>query len=1389
VSLSQSNTPAPHSSAAAAQQPPPAVSTDDYFGGQSSGADDWLAVAAPPAAQAPMHMPTSTAQTHGLPPQQSPYGVNPYATPGMPQQPSQAHLPPAHLSAHTPHAQHLQPPVPVDRQLSQLAEIDLNSPARPAALAHASSDLADVPLTTPQAGVGASSYAQQTPHQQQTSTSAYGEPPRSHPPPSFAPTMPGVMNPYASGSAAAASSPANGIGAPAASPYGVQSGGAAPFRPPMPSPMGANAAMPEPNGRAPPTTFQPRSDPAAVVPQQSPMQPQHPTPWQPQPQAAPQQNGHAAAPMQQPYTPQHQQIAYGQQPNGTPQNAAFAAPGALFSSPTSPLGAGTRPWAPPPAHPLVCFGFGGRLLTMLPRAGHDGAMRAGTVKLEPLTDLLDHTPFVSKLTSFPGPLTLPPGQPGTRHPRHVELEDMVQVQADKAMYDALPGDSPLAELVKKAPQRQQEVAGNHRTAKRLLHLLLLEALRHSGRIHRASNPTSPHTLPAAPAGQVGSVEEAIVQYLVQLDGQGGGGRKDGQWLDNAASSHAGGGDGVIPSPVKSPPSSTGSADASKNDDGVVVAMQGLLMKGQRKEACNLAIEHQLWSHALLLASFDMATYHMVVGRFATQQFADGSPLQSLYLLFAQQPNLLFRGVAGPDGKGMDGLVIPGPHTPLFTQPNTPPLLRNWRANLSMLLANPTPNDKQVLTTLGDTLWQNYHLPAAAHMVYVLAGHSLGPDLPGSAIQHAQPLGRILLLGADHRKHMRTFVTPGALQRTEIFEYTRQLAATSAPAVASAAAPGGQAANVPMLPYGGLSPAFQLFKLLYAYQLAEVGLLPRALQYCEQLSTTVALHGKTGKGSLVFPLVFLTGLTELEGRLRECLSKKAGPGLASKIGGKLLGWLVGDSAQAPGATTVVGPDPTLASSNPIARSVSTNNIPQQRNVPQMTNNAQPPPLHNSASELNLNQQHHQQQQHHQSGAASADYNNFSSPSSSGLSSSAAASTAKDLSIQPPPKHSRTRTEPAPDSGSSKSTEKPAEEATPGGTRKQSGLFGKITSLWGGGGGTDGKKKPVKAHLRQENTFEYDDASGKWVQRDAKGNIVVDEEEEKPVAPPTISEEMKARLSAPPPMPTAGSPSAGGGPATPGPSMPGMPPPSSMFAQRGAAGAKGRYALADNSFEDASASASMVAAPVAAPMPGMFPLPNAGGAGAPPAAGGFPSPMPGAPPAAGGAPQFKLFRPSAAPMPGMDGSPAPVASPYGAPQPQQQAHQPYGTSSMGRASTPPQARPDLQQPAPPQQQHPPSHPPQYASPYGQPAGGYQPHGMPSYDGRAQSTPPMRPGTVPAGGPSMPHMNPLGAPAAGHHPMMRYQPIMPGAPQMPGMPPQPQPGAPYNPAGYRQPPPAQY
>jgi hypothetical protein len=73
------------------------------------------------------------------------------------------------------------------------------------------------------------------------------------------------------------------------------------------------------------------------------------------------------------------------------------------------------------------------------------------------------------------------------------------------------------------------------------------------------------------------------------------------------------------------------------DVGQLSAIQKLLLKGQRAEAVQLAMNARLWAHALVISGHvDKTTYDGVIAKFAEQHFSVGEPLRTLYGLFGGQ---------------------------------------------------------------------------------------------------------------------------------------------------------------------------------------------------------------------------------------------------------------------------------------------------------------------------------------------------------------------------------------------------------------------------------------------------------------------------------------------------------------------------------------------------------------------------------------------------------------------------------------------------------------------------------------------------------------------------------------------------------------------------------
>ena len=113
-------------------------------------------------------------------------------------------------------------------------------------------------------------------------------------------------------------------------------------------------------------------------------------------------------------------------------------------------------------------------------------------------------------------------------------------------------------------------------------------------------------------------------------------------------------------------------------------LEGLLIRGKREAACEHAMKHGMWADALLLSShMDADTWRMVMSRFATHTYSPGSPLRTLYSLFADSGDRVFDGWH-PGTSLQDGLGL-------------------WRRNLAMMLANPLVGDTEVIASLGDQL--------------------------------------------------------------------------------------------------------------------------------------------------------------------------------------------------------------------------------------------------------------------------------------------------------------------------------------------------------------------------------------------------------------------------------------------------------------------------------------------------------------------------------------------------------------------------------------------------------------------------------------------------------------------------------------------------------------
>ncbi|XP_042054595.1 protein transport protein SEC16B homolog isoform X3 [Salvia splendens] len=236
-------------------------------------------------------------------------------------------------------------------------------------------------------------------------------------------------------------------------------------------------------------------------------------------------------------------------------------------------------------------------------------------------------------------------------------------------------------------------------------------------------------------------------------------------------------------------------------------VQNLLVSGRKKEALQCAQEGQLWGPALVLAAqLGDQFYGETVKQMALCQLMAGSPLRTLCLLIAGQPADVFSA----DTTAVNNMAgaVNVPQQP--TQFGANCMLDDWEENLAVITANRTKDDELVLMHLGDCLWKERTDIIAAHICYLVAEASFEPYSDSA---------RMCLIGADHWKKPRTYASPEAIQRTEIYEYSKTL---------------GNSQFV-LLP-------FQPYKYVYALMLAEVGRTTDALKYCQAVLKSL----KTGR---------------------------------------------------------------------------------------------------------------------------------------------------------------------------------------------------------------------------------------------------------------------------------------------------------------------------------------------------------------------------------------------------------------------------------------------------------------------------------------------------------------------------------------------------------------
>lgn len=323
-------------------------------------------------------------------------------------------------------------------------------------------------------------------------------------------------------------------------------------------------------------------------------------------------------------------------------------------------------------------------------------------------------------------------------------------------------------------------------------------------------------------------------------------------------------------------------------------IQGFLLRGERHEAYQYALDEKLWAHAMVIASsIDKEAWKEVVNDFLNNELrpkdlASGTDkatngrecLRVAYSLFSGQgaaavQELVPQTVLSRTSRSQLPVASQmTPRTPNFVGlPVTAPIptesIARWAEAVAMMLSSPLSQETSAaLTGLGDQLVAN-QLFEAAHVCYLLSPQTSPMGGLGN------PSARIVLVGSQSPQNLPNFAKDAdPLIFSEIVEFALSLTAP----------PRGQD------PYQGI-PHLQPYRFIRAIALAEVGELQLASRYCEAITAAV------GRNSPYFTPTLLDHLKGLSDRITGVAHvDKSGSWMGAKLSKPSLdsigGWLEG-----------------------------------------------------------------------------------------------------------------------------------------------------------------------------------------------------------------------------------------------------------------------------------------------------------------------------------------------------------------------------------------------------------------------------------------------------------------------------------------------------------------
>jgi hypothetical protein len=309
----------------------------------------------------------------------------------------------------------------------------------------------------------------------------------------------------------------------------------------------------------------------------------------------------------------------------------------------------------------------------------------------------------------------------------------------------------------------------------------------------------------------------------------------------------------------------------------IQTLENLLTKGEIEGGCEFAMMNGLWDHALLLSSMiDKQTYQKVVIQFAQNSFVDGSPIQTLYLMFADKANLTFQKTTN---------------------------FEDWRKNLSIVLANRTSSFIPIIDTMGQKLWKESRDAASSHFCFLISDFFSSKVLSQS----------VLLIGADHIYNQDDFISPESIQRTEIYEFLKKR-------------------KNPEF----FLPKFQEYKFKYATWLYELGDPQRAFDYCQVIKETVEKNQGSFPQKFVQDLYMLDKRLASNPKLVKQnfngQENKSGWGFWGGLDKTLTNWMHGDAEQKqPQPQQQINPSPQQQEMKPVPSQMEKEQPPQPKEM--------------------------------------------------------------------------------------------------------------------------------------------------------------------------------------------------------------------------------------------------------------------------------------------------------------------------------------------------------------------------------------------------------------------------------------------------------------------------